>query len=325
MRKDYLACRRQLELCGQVSMATLFQGEGMGTHKLWGEETTQDVFAKAPHGSVVAFEGKEWLVEHLSAPPRLIVLGGGHISQPLVQLGSMLGFTVFVADDRPEFANKERFPEAAQVLCCPFEEVWERIPDLSSNYYVVVTRGHMGDEQCVREILRRKRRYVGMIGSKAKVKQTRENLLQAGFSLEEIDEIHAPIGLAIGAQTPEEIAVSIGAELIQVKNSRPAGSIPQEIWQALEEHQEPMVMVTIVKKSGSSPRGSGSRMLVDEKGIVAGTIGGGAVEHAAMQKGQQMLKDGISVHFEAYELNNIHSASLGMICGGRNEIFFETL
>ena len=108
---------------------------------------------------------------------------------------------------------------------CIRDRVFEEIPDLPANYYVVVTRGHQADEQCVRQILRRKYAYVGMIGSKNKVAKTKEALYKSGFRPAEVEAIHAPIGLKIGAVTPEEIAVCIAAEIIQEKNKVPVETI----------------------------------------------------------------------------------------------------
>ena len=221
-------------------------------------------------------------VEHFGMSPRLVILGGGHISLSLVKLGKLLGFHVTVVDDRGEFANLQRFPEADCVLCGDFGQVFEEIPDLPANYYVVVTRGHQADEQCVRQILRRKYAYVGMIGSKNKVAKTKEALYKSGFRPAAVEAIHAPIGLKIGAVTPEEIAVCIAAEIIQEK------------------------------------------MVVKDNEILAGTIGGGAVEHAAMIYGSQMPKHHIQKDVQEFVLRKEEGAKLGMVCGGSNLVYFES-
>ena len=255
--------------------------------------------------------------------PRLVILGGGHISLSLVKLGKLLGFHVTVVDDRGEFANLQRFPEADCVLCGDFGQVFEEIPDLPANYYVVVTRGHQADEQCVRQILRRKYAYVGMIGSKNKVAKTKEALYKSGFRPAEVEAIHAPIGLKIGAVTPEEIAVCIAAEIIQEKNKVPVETIEDAVLDALCE-KAGTTMALIVAKSGSAPREAGARMLVKDNEILAGTIGGGAVEHAAMIYGSQMPKHHIQKDVQEFVLRKEEGAKLGMVCGGSNLVYFES-
>lgn len=121
-------------------------------------------------------------------------------------------------DDREDFVTRERFPEADELIFGDFRELDKYILPYENAYYIILTRGHLGDGDCVRRLLRRPYEYLGMIGSKNKVRITRENLLKEGFSLEELDQVHAPIGIPLGGQLPEEIAVSIMAEVIQVKN-----------------------------------------------------------------------------------------------------------
>ena len=135
-------------------------------------------------------------------------------------MGQFLDFQVTVMDDREEFANKKLFPKDCEVICDSFENLTHYLEECKgeSTYYVVVTRGHKADRQCVEQILKRNYAYLGMIGSKIKVAKTLEILRNEGYTGEQTDSIHAPIGLKIGSQTPEEIAVSIAAEIIQEKN-----------------------------------------------------------------------------------------------------------
>lgn len=159
----------------------------------------------------------EIFVEPVLSDPVVYIFGGGHVSGQIVPLARRVGFKVVVIDDRPEFADPQRFPEATSVFQYPFEGVMERFPINPSAYLVIVTRGHIHDKTVLEQALRTSARYVGMIGSRRKRDLIYKALLQEGFSREDLDHVHAPIGLAIGAETPEEIAVSIVGELIQVR------------------------------------------------------------------------------------------------------------
>jgi xanthine dehydrogenase accessory factor len=156
-------------------------------------------------------------VDPVSAAQRLIIVGAGHIAQPLAELGSMLGFHVTVIDDRASFANRERFPTADEITVKPFKSAIESIRLDKHCYLISVTRGHAFDEETLRAALSQKARdaFLGMIGSKRRVRATLERIEADGVERELLDEIHAPIGLDIGAQTPAEIAVAIMAEIIR--------------------------------------------------------------------------------------------------------------
>ena len=202
-------------------------------------------------------ENTDIFVEIYVRNPRLIILGGGHVSVFVAKIGKILGFHITVMDDREEFVTKERFPDADERIIGSFRELDEKIPPYENAYYVVVTRGHMGDTECARRILRRPYQYFGMIGSKNKVRITRENLLKEGFIQEQIHTIHAPIGLPLGGRLPEEIAVSILAEIIQVKNERSVTYADENVEAAVMENKKG-TMLTIIRQHGSSPRGIGS-------------------------------------------------------------------
>ena len=164
-------------------------------------------------------EGKqiEIFVEPVVSTPVLYVFRGGHVSRQLVPLADRVGFQVIVTDDRREFADSGEFPCATEVCHCPFEGVIARLPVNESSYLVIVTRGHMHDKNVLTQALSSKARYIGMIGSSRKRKIIFDRLLEEGYTKEDLLRVHSPIGLDIGAETPEEIAVSIVAELIQVR------------------------------------------------------------------------------------------------------------
>ena len=156
-------------------------------------------------------------LEPIKPLPSLIIFGGGHISFFLARIGKMVDFRVTIIDDRPEFANPERFPEADETICEDLATVMNKLEINSSSYIVIVTRGHQNDEQVLQWAAKTNAGYLGMIGSKRKIKTSYAYLKTKGITQEQLDRVHSPIGLAIGAETPEEIAVAIMAEIIQIR------------------------------------------------------------------------------------------------------------
>ena len=161
-------------------------------------------------------------IEPLDASPHLYIVGAGHVSQHLARIAHAVGFRVHVLDDREKFASGERFPEAASVTVDNIDSWLAQASLAASAFVVVVTRGHTHDLDALQALTNRPLRYLGMIGSRAKVKKITDALLESGASAEWVRAIHAPIGLRIGAVTPEEIAVSIVAELIGVRRGADA-------------------------------------------------------------------------------------------------------
>jgi len=161
----------------------------------------------------------EVFIEPILTPPTLYLFGGGHISLPLAKVGKLLGFKIAVIDDRAEFANADRFPEADVILADDFTKTFPKLKIDKSSYIVIVTRGHQYDDMVLEWAVGTKAKYIGMIGSKAKTKAIFSHLLAKGIAKEQLDRVHAPIGLEIHAQTPEEIAVSILAEIVTVRRS----------------------------------------------------------------------------------------------------------
>jgi len=159
----------------------------------------------------------EVLAEPIIAASFLYVFGAGHVSKQIVPLANLVGFHVVVIDDREEFADPRFFPEAKEISYIPFEGAMERLAIDKSSFVVIVTRGHMHDKTVLAQSLKTGAKYIGMIGSRRKRDIIYEKLLEEGFTKQDIDSVYSPIGLDIGAETPEEIAVSIVAELIKVR------------------------------------------------------------------------------------------------------------
>jgi xanthine dehydrogenase accessory factor len=157
----------------------------------------------------------------------LVVVGAGHIAQPLAHLGALLGFQVIVIDDRPEFATRERFPSAEKVIRADFSDPFRETPLHTRSHVLLVTRGHKYDYACLIRALRMDPppAYIGMIGSRRRVRATYVQLLEEGITHALLDRIHAPVGLDVGAETPEEIAVAVAAELIMVRRGGTGASL----------------------------------------------------------------------------------------------------
>jgi len=150
--------------------------------------------------------------------PELVIVGAGHVAQPLATMASLLGLRVKVLDDRPEFATRERFPEALEILQVDFSDPFAAVPLHAWSHVVLVTRGHKYDYECLRRILQEAilPAYIGMIGSRRRVRATFDALLAEGIPRERLAVVRAPIGMDIGGETPAEIAVSVVAEIIHL-------------------------------------------------------------------------------------------------------------
>ena len=157
-------------------------------------------------------------LEPISPLDTIYLFGAGHVSQSTASMAKMLGFRVVVIDPRREFNNNERFP-GAELIIENYDSAFSQIDVGENSYIVILTPGHVLDEQCLELAVGTKAKYVGMIGSKKKVKEVKERLQQKGISQQQLDSVHAPIGLAIGAESPEEIAISIIAEVIKARRS----------------------------------------------------------------------------------------------------------
>jgi len=156
-------------------------------------------------------------IEPIEGTPTLCLFGAGHVAQPLARMAKAVGFRVEVADDRVKFANPERFPEADLIVVEDFPSAARRMTLGPDSYAIIVTRGHRSDGEALAATVGRGLRFVGLLGSKPKVVHIFSALRENGVSTEELAKVHAPLGLEIGAQTPEEIAVSILAEMVAVR------------------------------------------------------------------------------------------------------------
>lgn len=271
------------------------------------------------------------VVEPFFPEERLIVLGGGHVALPVVEFGAKIGFSVIVVDDRLSFANTERFPLAKEVICDSFEHALDDLKLKENDYVVIITRGHRHDTTCLKKICSGiEPDYVGMIGSKRRTAIVKETLIEEGFDKERLDRVHTPIGLSIGAITPEEIAISIMAELIShkrlgraEKKTRNRSDVDYEVMEVLaNEVNVPKAILTIIQSKGSVPRGAGAKMIVYEDGRILGSIGGGCSEAAVLTTARRLIG---SKTYQVVDVDLTGDAAEeeGMVCGGIMTVLIE--
>ena len=278
------------------------------------------------------------LAEVFKREHRLIVFGAGHVGYHLCHFASKVGFNTIVVDDRPYFANKEKFGDDIQVICNTFENAFKILDIHEEDYIVIVTRGHKHDKFCLEKILSLDElNYIGMIGSKRRVKIMKEELIEEGYSKEKIENIYSPIGLNIGAVTPEEIAISILAEIISVKRigklaikNEPikvsnSCELNKDVLEALAKSQnEKMSLVTVISTKGSTPRKAGSKMIVYDSGKIIGTIGGGCAE-AKIIKDAALMAGSKNLKIETIDMTGEIAEEEGMVCGGKMTVLIEAI
>lgn len=288
----------------------------------------------AGEAAALAFEADGTaFIRNFRPAERLILLGGGHIAQPLCRYAADLGFSVAVVDDRPSFANQARFPEADQIICNAFPAAIQSLDIRGNDYVAVITRGHRYDADCVRTILAGTfPRYLGMIGSKRRVIALLNLLEEEGFPRDALDKIHAPIGIAINALTVKEIAISIVAELIQCRRENvnrraretvlTAEDIDLPLLEFLARDEAPKALLTVYETSGSTPVKPGAMMAVDRNFRMVGTIGGGCGENAVLMEAYRLIGTG-ERRCVTIDMSNDVAEEEGMVCGGQMKVLIE--
>lgn len=296
------------------------------------EELYQAVRAGKPTSLTFEAEGTTY-IRNFRPEERLILLGGGHIAQPVCRYAADLGFSVTVVDDRPSFANRTRFPEANEILCDAFPHALQHLKVNESDYIAVITRGHRYDADCLRAILPGTfPYYLGMIGSKRRVIALLQLLEDEGFPRDALDRIHTPIGVAIGALTVKEIAISIVAELIQCRRQKmnrrsretilAAEDIDLPLLEFLARDETPKALLTVYETSGSTPVKSGAMMAVGRDFRAVGTIGGGCSENAVLMDAYRLIGTG-ERRCVTVDMSNDVAEEEGMVCGGQMKVLIE--
>ncbi|MBQ5780518.1 MAG: XdhC family protein [Spirochaetaceae bacterium] len=267
----------------------------------------------------------DFFVEKISTKPRMVICGGGHVARPLAKMASMAAFSVVVIDNRAEFACKEFFPTADEIICGEFDRVLKDFSYQPNDFFVIVTSGHSADRICLREILLHPCAYVGMIGSKRKNFIIFQHLLNEGFSQEKLDEVCAPIGLAIKAETPAEIAVSIlGETILRRREIGDVTVLDEDFFRAVNSGDK-LVLATVLDAEGSTPAKLGGRMVISAAGVIYGTVGGGSAEYEIICHGQKMIENPTLSDAEIHwvKMTNSDAENQGMICGGSVKVLLE--
>ena len=280
---------------------------------------TEDVILSTRRLDDGTFE--EWLgeggeqVSRLAYPPHLVLFGGGHIAQALTPMAKACGIRATVVDDRAEVLTYDHFPQGTELIHSPFTELPEqRLERIAKPYYCIFTHGHSADAECLSWAGTRKSAYIGMIGSRRKIEACKEIAHARGVAEEVLSTIHSPIGLAINAVSPAEIAVAIMAEIISVyRKDKSTIFVDSSLIERIAASRG--TVCRIVKASGSSPGKEGALMLV-EGDEVHGTVGGGEVERLAIEEAKRTVHP----HLVDYDLSK--GGGAGMVCGGAVTIAF---
>ncbi|HVN77654.1 MAG TPA: XdhC/CoxI family protein [Terriglobia bacterium] len=169
----------------------------------------------------------EIFIEPILATPTAYIFGAGHISKSMSKIATLAGFNTVIIDNRVQFANAERFPEAVEIYSNTFEEAFDKVKPNEFSYLIIATRGHLEDQNVLRWAVRTQARYIGMIGSQFKRKAIFQNLKEEGVTEAQLSRVFSPMGIDIQAILPEEIAVSVVAQLISIRRSRPVAMGPK--------------------------------------------------------------------------------------------------
>lgn len=277
----------------------------------------------------VKIESGDYLSETLVGKLELIICGGGHIAQAIYKIALILGMNITIIEDREQYCNKELYPEAT-IRLGKYDEILKSL-DLTNSAVVSATRGHKFDKVCVSTVLEMPHKYLGMVGSDNKVATTLKMLTEdinnkvINSTLEELDKLHSPIGLKINAQTPEEIAISILAEVIKVtKENKKEVQMKLDELKEIAALDEPFVVARTIEKKGSAPREAGSYIVIYNKDKSIGTIGGGAIEAVVINDCKKLLNDDSNTAALYYHnLSNKGASRVGMTCGGSVKVIIN--
>jgi len=269
--------------------------------------------------------GETFVAEPFFPEPKLVILGGGHVGYALYQLAVLTDLPVEVADDRPSFASPERFPAARGVFCGEFPGILRELTFSPTTMVVAATRGHASDRDCLEKLLPLPLGFLGMVGSRSRSKALRQYFIERGFAEEQVNRLVSPVGLPIAASTPAEIALSIMAQLVEIRRTRllPGESLDPHVLEELIRGKGPGVLVTVVRSLGSSPRKEGAKMVVYPDGQTVGTIGGGCGEAEVRREALTLLDEGKPGKIYRLDLTDDAAAEAGMACGGKMDLLLE--
>ncbi len=312
--RDYF--RKELEALGNgtIERITVIKGENTGLEILSDSENII-----ATNRTPLSDDFENTISEMIQATPHLVLFGSGHVAKALYDLATIQGLPTTVIDPRPEMNSAERFPTAERIIC-DYDSIPEEIAHIFNPYFCIFTHGHSGDQVALEYCLENRPAapYIGMIGSKNKIAHVYEECQKNGFDREELEKVHAPIGIKIGGDSPEEIAISIMAEIISVYTRKRHTSTVDIPFIRMLAQQREGVLCRIISKSGSGPRSVGTMMLVTKDGI-EGTIGGGRLETGVIEDARKMKEETMIKHY------GLNSLDLEMACGGEMDVLFQRL
>ena len=338
---DFFKALKEADKSKKNTAVTILTGDNAGSKALLSDgeiiyTNNNDIdwvkiYSEAPKsnkGQLIKYEGEKLYVETLCQRHRVVVCGAGHVSIVVIKMCKLLEIQVTVIDDRLTFANNAINAGADNVICEPFKTALGKTEGDKGTFFVIVTRGHTYDQECLEAVLKKENAYVGMIGSRLRVGKVLNYLEEKGIEREKLDKVYTPIGLNIGAETPAEIAVSIMAEIIEVKNKELGiGTYTEELIKTITDEKCNKVnkaLATIVSRKGSAPRKAGTKMAVFKDGTVVGTIGGGCVE-ANLRQNALMSIDSKKCRLIKVDMTGREAEDEGMVCGGVVEVFIEPL
>ena len=329
--------------CKNNLLATVLEGADTGNRYFFSEgellgqtgsselsEELKSQITETSQSGIYEIAGKKFFIEHLKQPAHLVICGAGHVAQQVILLAAKVGFDITVLEDRVSFAGEARRAGADRVICDNFEDALKQIPGSEDTYFLVVTRGHRYDRECLEAILKKTYAYVGMMASRGRSALLKKQMAEDGFDRKALDEIHTPVGLPINAETPEEIAVSIVSELIREKNHiKKTSGYDSELMGYLTGKSEPgmkRALATIISRRGSAPRGVGTKMLVLEDGRIIGTIGGGCMESEVQHLCLRMLhEEHAKGQIFTVDMTASQAEEEGLVCGGTIRVFLEVV
>ncbi len=311
----------------------------------------RSVWLRGEPGLAAAGDGRRHYMDPLLPPPRLVVAGGGHIGRALAILGGWMGWEALLVDSRPEFADPLGLPATASVRCGEYADVFADLPLDPWTAVVAVTPSYQDDARVLGALAVRPEAaalpYVGVIGSKRRLRAVRELVASAGAPPAFLAALHAPIGLDVGARSPRELALAIAAELLMVERGGsglpvrelPAGRLPAKsarrgpeaqdpsLWRSVAEalaRDEAVAMACVVEARGSAPRRPGARMVVHADGRIQGSTGGGVGEGLVQAQALAALRCGRPRIVRVDLTQEVGSGQAG-ICGGYQQVLVEPL
>lgn len=339
MMKELYKIIRDVELYPHNVIATILEEGVLSKTLISGEEIVQcsgelvfmkshiKDFAGIHETGVYTLDGREVYCEVIENIPELVVCGAGHVGLACIKAGKLIEMKVTCYEDRPEFAEMAREAGADAVIEGPVAEKLKSLKGGEEVYIISMMRAHALDQMNMEILLPLESAYIGMLGSGKKINAIKSNLDAKGFDLSLFDKLNTPIGLDINAQTPEEIAIAIIGQIIEVKNAEAhhSKSLTDEQMEAIINGKEPAVLATLVRKKDASPRDPGTKMVVtaDAKN---GTIGGGLAEAEAIKLACEMLKDDSFVTaVRTVGEGKIKEELSGMVCAGVIDVLFERI